>query len=125
MLLGGSPHLACGMRVGLTLVEVLVALLLFELGMLALTGVAAVASRDLASAKLTARAHALARNRVEALRSAPCPQPAFGLTAEHGTTERWRVSADHIARRIVDSVEFALPSGRVRYVVREAWVPCS
>ena len=113
------------MRGGFTLVEVLVALLVFELGMLALTGVAAVAARDLASASRTARANALARNRVEALRSTSCPEPASGSASVGGTTERWRVSVEHNARRIADSVEFALPSGKVRRVVREAWVLCS
>jgi Tfp pilus assembly protein PilV len=112
------------MRGGFTLVEVVVALLLFELGMLALTGVAAVAARDLASANRTARAHALARNRVEMLRSARCPPPASGSTSASGTTERWRVTAEKNTRRIADSVEFTLPSGRVRRVIREAWILC-
>jgi type IV pilus modification protein PilV len=113
------------MRGGFTLIEVLVALLLFELGMLALTGVTVVAARDLASANLTARAHAVARNRVETLRSSRCPTPASGSASDKGIVERWHVSAEQNARRIADSVEFQLPSGRIRRVVREAWMSCT
>jgi len=125
MLVARHAGVPSGMRGGFTLIEVLIALLLFELGMLALTGVAAVAARDLASANRTARAHALARNRVEMLRSTRCPSPVSGSTSANGINERWRVTAEENTRRIADSVEFTLPSGRIRRVVREAWVVCS
>ena len=112
------------MRSGFTLVEVLVALVLFELGMLALTGVAAVAARDIASANRLARAHALARNRVETLRPAACSAAASGTTVSGAGTEHWRVQIVGMSRRVSDSVVFRLPGGRTDAVESSTWIHC-
>ena len=108
------------MRSGFTLVETLVALLLFQIGMLAVAATGAVAARDVAIARRTALARDLARNRVEALRSTACGVTGSGAgSAESaaGVTEHWRVVASGSGRAIVDSVAFALPAGRRGSVV--------
>jgi Tfp pilus assembly protein PilV len=112
-------------RNGFTLVEVLVALFLFEFGMLALAAATAVAARDLAAANIGLRAQMITRNRVEQLRSAPCPVPDKGTETTNGVREFWQVSAAGSLRIISDSVAFALPRGRRGTVVRRAWAICA
>lgn len=92
-------------RPAFTLVEVLVALLLFEFAMLALTGAAAIAARDLATARTMRQATGIARNRVERIASTPCPAPgSFTAVPAPTLVEHWRIEAVGAARLISDSV---------------------
>jgi prepilin-type N-terminal cleavage/methylation domain-containing protein len=114
------------MRTGFTLIEVIVALVLFQIGMLAFTGISAVAARDLATTRLRARAHALARNRVEMLRASACAMPvAAGAQTARGLTEFWRVDANGSRRSITDSIDFRLPRGRRAHIVAHAFALCA
>lgn len=113
------------MRKGFTLIEVLVALVLFEFGMLALAATTAMAARDLAAANLGFRAQALARNRVEQLRASACPAPGAGYAQAGGLREFWRVDAAGQLRIISDSVDFKLPRARRGSHVRRAWTICA
>lgn len=113
------------MRKGFTLIEVLVALILFEIGMLALAGVAAVAARDLAFANRSVRAQNIARNRLESL-TAGCPAAAEGRTElAGGFTETWRVEADYSLRRLSATVGFPLAGGRVGKVALTTLAFCA
>ncbi len=113
------------MRRGFTLIEAIVALVLFQFGMLALAAAGALAARDLAIARQSARAQALARNRVELLRSSTCPPPGAGSVAHsHGLVEMWRVEAAGARRTITDSVDYALPRGARGHVVARAGTVC-
>jgi type II secretory pathway pseudopilin PulG len=113
------------MRRGFTLVETLVALLLLQIGVLAVVAASAVAVRDLSVARRTDRAHALARNRLELLAAAPCPSiGTFTLGHPGGFVEHWRVDAVGSHRRITDSVAFALPRGRLGHVVLRGATLC-
>lgn len=114
------------MRSGFTLIETIVALVLFQFGMLALAGTSAVVARDLAAAQRSLRAQSLARNRVELLRAGPCPSPVRGsATIPGGLRENWSVEAAGPRRAIVDSVDFALPRGRRGHVVLRSAVMCA
>jgi prepilin-type N-terminal cleavage/methylation domain-containing protein len=114
------------MRSAFTLVEVLVALVIFAFGMLALAATSAVTARDFAAATLGVRAQSLARNRVELMRAAPCPAAAAGSAAAgRGVTEFWRVDADGARRLLSDSVVFSLPRGRRGHVVHRASLLCA
>jgi len=113
------------MRTGFTLIEIVLALLLFQFGMLALAGASAVAARDLAAANRRARAQALAEARVARLRAGRCPAPAAGSQrAPGGLEEYWRVAAHGRAREVVDSVAMELPGARTSSLVLRAWVLC-
>jgi Tfp pilus assembly protein PilV len=111
-------------RAGFTLVEVIVALVLFQFGMLALAATSAVAARELAVARHSARARAVARDRVESFRAISCPSASFGtVTHPGGLTESWRVEAVGLKRLIADSLEYALPRGqRGHFVLRTATI---
>lgn len=103
------------MRRGFTLIETLVALILLEVGMLALAATTAVAARDLTIAHRSVRAQSLARNRVERLWATACSLPVSGSeTVAGGFVESWSVAIAGDQRTITVAVEFALPRGKSR-----------
>jgi Tfp pilus assembly protein PilV len=99
---------------GFTLVETLVALVLLELGMLALAATSAVAARDLAIAHRTARAQALARNQLESLRANACGAAGGSAEVSGGYHVAWNVERLGRRRGLSVSVTFTLPGGRRR-----------
>jgi Tfp pilus assembly protein PilV len=112
-------------RAGFTLVETLVALVLFQLGMLAMVATAGIAARDLAEAVARRRAQDIATAHAEALRSAACRGAGSGsalLTA--GMVEHWRVDAVGFGRSVTDSIELPLSRGRRTEVVARTWTVC-
>lgn len=111
---------------GFSLIEVLVALVLFEFGMLALVASSAVAARNLGVANRRLHAQWLATDRVEELRTTACgtPTPAGRAAAPGGLTEFWRVEAVGARRVLSDSVDLPLPNGRRSHVVARAWMLC-
>lgn len=113
------------MRAAFTLIEVLVALVLFAFGMLALAATSAATARSLGTAVRRARAGAAAVERVELLRPLACSAAASGRAALSGLTETWRVDALGRRRMIVDSIEIATPTGRTTTVIRRAWIICA
>ena len=107
------------------MIEILIALVIFEFGMLALAATSAIAARNLAEAHHRSRAHSIAGNRVEQLRATACHlTPAAGGEVQGGLKELWRVDADGIKRVITDSVDFPTSRGRRASVVLRAWTLC-
>jgi len=112
-------------RTGFTLVETLVALVLFQLGMLALVATAGVAARDLAEAVARRRAQAIASAHAEALRAAACRGTRSGSALlAAGMVETWRVKAAGVGWSVTDSIDVPLPRGRSAAVVARAWTVC-
>ena len=110
---------------GFSLVEALVALVLFQFAMLALAAGAAVAARDLAAARRTAVAHEMARNRVAQLAAVSCPAPGAGTSRTNGFIEHWRVEPGVRWRAISDSVVFLRPNGKRGVSVARGTVLCA
>jgi len=114
------------MRNGFTLIEVLVALVLFEFGMLALAASSGVAARNLAQAHRRTRARALATARVEQLRVRACVAPESGVAlVSGGFTESWSVVTSGPQRDVRDSVTVVLQGGRTTSIVARATVLCA
>lgn len=111
-------------RAGFTLIETLIALVLFQFAMLALTAAAAVAARDLAAARRVDQAHDLARNRVERL-AKPCPAASAGTIDTGPFVEHWRIEAIDRGRVISDSVVYLRRDGRAGFVVARAAMLCA
>ena len=114
------------MRKGFSLVDALVALALFQIGMLALAATTVVAARDLGQASRRARALSFASDRVERLRLDACTSPDVSGQAGRlgGFQEYWRVRSAARRRVVSDSVVFALPTGRLDEVAARGEVLC-
>ena len=114
------------MRRGFTLVEALVALVIFAFGMLAVAGASSTTARDLGVAQRRAHALALARERVGALHARACSDPQSGGSLRPGGfEEHWRVQVDGARRLVSDSVVFAVARGRRTSVIVRASTFCA
>src|SRR5438477_7969799 len=82
-------------RAGFTLIEVLVAVMLIDVGLLALAASSAVLVRQTTQARARIAALQAASNRLETLAAAPCVAGAGIVVAASGLREYW--SADSIA----------------------------
>lgn len=111
-------------RAGFTLVELLVALLLFDCALLALAGDAALLVRAAGAARRRATAATAAAATIQRLRVLGCPAPAQGQRAiAPGVTESWSVVADgDSVRRLRDSVGYRGLAGPTAYVLRTTLV---
>src|SRR5690349_19488707 len=109
---------------GLTLVELLVALTVLAVGLLALAGVTAGVMRGSLAGAWGARAAARLEARAEALYVASCDTTSGGAT-DGVLHERWTVRRDGELLLLVDSVHYALPDGAPHAVgvVAARWCP--
>ena len=80
-------------RTGTTLVELLVAVVIITVGLLALAGAAAIVARDTAAGRREVALAWRARARLERLTSIPCRALAGGTAASEGVAEQWAISA--------------------------------
>ena len=97
------------LRVGFTLIEVLVAILVLGVGVLALVGTSAGVTRMIGRGKVETRAAQAASNRMETLRlsaeatSPRCADPGFasgGPVLSGGMTESWLVPPSGTVRQV-------------------------
>jgi len=114
------------MRSGFSLVEALVALVLFQIGMLALAATTAVVARDLGSATRRARAVTLAYSAVEQMRVSAYASPAGAGVRPwpRGYTEFWRLEVAGSRRVVTDSVVYTRSVGGPGTVVARAQALC-
>src|SRR5438105_1631485 len=92
-------------RRGATLIELLVALLLFDTALLSLVAVSAVAVRRVGEAGRRSRAAVASTSRLEWLASGPCSSvPVGSATLERGVTERWAGTPIGGGVELLDSV---------------------
>lgn len=105
---------------GLTLVEVLVAVVVLAIGIVALAGGSALVTRMIGRGKVETRAAQTASRRVEMLRLAAysttprCTSPAFasgGPVLDGGVSESWVVSAAGRVRRVRVTVTYLTVRG--------------
>jgi Tfp pilus assembly protein PilV len=118
-----SEALAVRCRRGATLAELLVALLLFDMSLLSLVAVSAVAVRRVGEAGRRNRAAIAATSRLEWLMSGSCASaPSGSATPESGVTERWVSTPIGGGQEVLDSVRI---DGRApEYLVLRARRPC-
>jgi Tfp pilus assembly protein PilV len=113
-------------RHGLTLVEVIFAILLLTVGLLALAGLAAGASQAIRGGGTQVVAAAIAQSRFDSLSSVPCAGLANGVTtsgtsATRGVKERWSVTDGRNIKRLADTIDVP---GRSTKLVYLSVVPC-
>ena len=98
-------------RAGTTVVELLVALVIVTVGLLALAGAAAIVARETAAGRRELALTWAARTRLERLATVPCALLTGGTSVAGGITERWTVSAGRNGtHRLVVTVEAAAPA---------------
>jgi prepilin-type N-terminal cleavage/methylation domain-containing protein len=101
------------MRRGFTLVELLVALLLLDVGLLSLVGLAAALYRDGNDTRATARAWAIASARIERMASVACGEAIRGTATSLSGASEWFTEAAtaNETRLLADSVRIATSRG--------------
>lgn len=111
-------------RLGFTLTELLVALLLIDVGVLALVASGAAVVRELAAGVSHAAAIDAAHGRLERLASLTCPVETSGTaTIAPNAREWWRATTRDGVRELADSAEW-LERGRVQVLVMHTRLPC-
>jgi Tfp pilus assembly protein PilV len=110
---------------GFTLVEVLVAILLIEIGLLALMAATGIVIRETTLARARTAVLDVARNRVEMLAASPCSEVAGSTTGLSGISEDWSMHLVPIATREVrDSVTFTVQRTKHALVLHTR-TPCA
>lgn len=107
-------------RRGFTLVELLVALLVFDVALLAFAADAAVLVRLRGAAMRRDAGRFAAVSRLARLRASGCPAPSAGQDSSlAGVHEYWRVDAAGASfRRVRDSVDFGTPAAPAALVLQ-------
>jgi Tfp pilus assembly protein PilV len=111
-------------RRGFTLVEVLLAVILIDIGLLALVAGSAVLVRQTNALRLRNSALRAATNRVQQLGAAPCTSTSGTATSADGVREDWSASPfGNGASDVRDSVTFAVGTTNHSIVVQTR-LPC-
>lgn len=109
-------------RRGCTLVELVVALVLCTVGLLAMLGASALLVREIGSEALETRALTVGRSRLDLLSLQECAARSGGsATHAGGLAERWGAEpAVPGVQLLVDSVTYPAPGGTRTLVLRSA-----
>lgn len=107
-------------RRGFTLVELLVALVLLNIGLLALVGLTASLSQSVDRLRAGARAESVAMARVERIGATPCTESASGTERPSAAVTEWFSDepTPNATRLIVDSVTVTMSHGTRTAVLR-------
>ena len=113
-------------RRGLTLVEMMVAVILLGIGMLGLAGFTIVASKQMGGAARQSTAALVVQSRLDSLASINCTALASGgtesgSTVTQGVKERWVIADGNDIKTIDDTVTF---KGRTNPLVYKSIIPC-
>jgi prepilin-type N-terminal cleavage/methylation domain-containing protein len=112
-------------RHGFTIIESMVALTLFAVGLLGMAGTAAAIQRLSAAATARAEAAALGWSRLEELRATACGARAAGSAVTRGITERWMLGGAPGVTTVSDSLLLPpSPDGAVRQFGFATVLPC-
>lgn len=119
---GGQGSRASCFRKGFTIVELLIALVLLDVGLLALVGLAASIDRDADSARTRTNALSIASARLERMASLACQSAASGVAQESPGVTEWfsETPEPNGTRAIVDSVAYTTRNGVRTFVLRTA-----
>ncbi|MGI9140301.1 MAG: type IV pilus modification PilV family protein [Gemmatimonadaceae bacterium] len=107
-------------RDGLTLIEVVVAMLVFSVGGLGLAASAAAIARQIAASTIRSDAALIARSRAERASAASCDRQAGGEATAAGVRSLWTTGDAHVVtldQRLEWSDSFGIHSDRFLSVV--------
>ena len=112
-------------REGFTIVELLVALMIFAVGMLGLAATAGSVTRMMGGAKRQVIAATVAQTRLERLRSSPCTSIVSGADTTRGIISTWTVTAVTRGVNISEKVSFKTSKSALRTRTYTTTIPCS
>lgn len=106
-------------RQGFTIVEVVIAMMVLSIGVLALVSSSALITRMVGHGQHSTRATQVAERRLEALRevahatAVPCANlnAVVGAATTNGMTEAWQVTSVGTQRNLVANVTYNVPRG--------------
>lgn len=114
-------------RRGVTLVELIVAMTILSVGLLAIVGTSGAIARGLGEARGDNMAAIIAQSRFETLAGTACPSISLGsstTTVTRGVTEKWTVTdAGNATLLVVDSVSWQTRKGTRRQAF-STLLPC-
>ena len=98
-----------GLRSGFTLVEMMVAVVILAVGLLALVSTSGYVARQVGGGAQQGIAASVIQSRVETLRSIPCDSIKTGNAVTRRVTERWTKGAKaNNVLTVVDTVQYTL-----------------
>ncbi len=98
-------------RPAFTLIEVVIAIVLFSIGAIALVGSAAAMTRQMAVSGRRSRAATIARSRAEDSHSRPCSALSGGSEQLQGIRSEWEIIAGANAAEVAQRVEYGSALG--------------
>ena len=111
-------------RVGFTLVELIVALMVFVIGVLAAASSSGLVMTMVGGAQRRTIASTVAESRFEILRSVPCAAHTSGNTTTRGVRESWDVVPLALADDVTVRTIFPSSGGRVTTQTYRTYIPC-
>ncbi len=118
-----SEALSTRTRTGFTVVEVMIAMLVLSIGVLAMMGTATMVQRQMGSAQQQSLAAFAAQARFEQLRSVNCQTIASGSATTRTVAETWVKKDTARAVIVTDTVTYTTHYGQ-RFQVYRTIVPC-
>ena len=119
-----SRSVAVRRRSGFTLVELMVAMMVFVIGVLAVASSSTVVMTMVGGSQRRTIAAVVAESRFERLRSVSCAAHASGNTTTRGVSEKWMVVPLAAADDVTVQVTFASSGGRVTSQTYRTYIPC-
>jgi Tfp pilus assembly protein PilV len=111
-------------RAGFTLLEALIAVVIINVGLLALVASTAILIRQTAEVRARSAAVRAAANRLQRLGAATCAPTSGNAAGAFGIREIWSIDVQQGGvRELLDSVTYTTPSGE-RSVVLRTKLPC-
>jgi prepilin-type N-terminal cleavage/methylation domain-containing protein len=108
---------------GYTIIELLVAVMIFSVGLLGMAGTASVIMSTVTSTKSRTIAASVAESRFERIRATPCASRAGGSAVSRGISEAWTIERLPRADDVTVNVSF-LSRHRKRTETFRSFLPC-
>lgn len=113
-------------RQGMTLIELMVAMVILGVGMLGMAGLSLTVTRQFGSGARQADAALVVQSRIDSISTVSCQTlapsgPVSGTAVTRGITEKWTITDGNDIKTIVDTVTF---KGRARPLAYTSIIPC-
>ena len=119
-----NPRARSSGRNGFTLIELMVAMMIFTIGVLAMMSSAGSVMTMMGGSQRRTVAAAVADARFERMRAQSCTQHVAGTQLTHGVRETWQVVPLVLADDVTVVVTYPASGGRIVTQTYRTFVPC-